>query len=641
MQTAIDKTDRQLIREYVESGSQSAFSELAARHADWIYCAAQRQVRDPGVAEDVAQAVFIVLARKAHTLRENSALNAWLFRATRYAAGHALRAEARRKRHERTAASMKTEICSDTDSIWRQVEPGLDQLVARLREEDRAALLLRFYQQKSMADVGAALNVSEHTAKKRVARAVERLRASLRGTGITLSAADLATALFADTTHPAPPALLASCGAAASGPGSAAAIHIATKTMSALVGVKLKLALAALVLAILIPVTGAAIYFASRQPDWQVAVSSPAPPPSPALADVQSMGSTALLQGTWAGDGYSLSSDNAPNQHQQVVVKLVDNRFMVTGPNWKDDEDVRFAIDTTKNPPWIDIITKNQQHYRGIFALNGDRLEIRNNHAGGARPTDFITGPFENHVVAYLTRQISSPDAAKQGHSSSFTQATPVDTLLKLTAAIRDDSPEDIDACVWFDDPKVGQALRVIFLTNAAICRTDQAWLAAFDQHLQVEGFDFDVFPGLHGGFEELFKRTLDALTPPDVKIDGQTATVSVHVLRQEMEPFGQGEWANAALVMRLVGDRWLLDAPASIQGVIDLQPKQADGLGVFVTAETRLAHLLDDTARAIKAGELKTPDDASARISRQNLQCLHDLNLTNLNVNVLPNPGG
>jgi hypothetical protein len=314
---------------------------------------------------------------------------------------------------------------------------------------------------------------------------------------------------------------------------------------------------------------------------------------------------------------------------------------LVTGTNWKDDENVRFAIDTTKNPPWIDVITRNQQHYRGIFALNGDRLEIRNNHAGGARPTDFITGPFENHVVAYLTRQNSSPDTAKQGHSSSFTQATPVDTLLKLTAAIRDESPEDIDACVWSDDPKVGQALRVIFLTNAAICRTDQAWLAAFDQHLQVEGFDFDIFPGLHGGFEELFKRTLNALTPQDVKIDGQTATVTVHVLRQEMEPFGQGEWANAALVMRLVGDRWLLDAPASIQGVIDLQPKQADGLGVFVTAETRLAHLLDDTVRAIKAGELKTPDDAGARISQQNLQCLHELKLTNVHVNVLPNPGG
>ncbi|HXR10019.1 MAG TPA: sigma-70 family RNA polymerase sigma factor, partial [Candidatus Acidoferrales bacterium] len=198
-----DQSDSSLLQEFAAHRSQEAFTELVARHSDWVYSAAERMVRDPHLAEDVAQAVFLVLAGKAAKLSDVP-LHRWLFKVTRYASANAIRARIRRDKYERLAAMSSSEILQgDPDEAWREIAPILDDSISRLRSRDRDALLLRFYQQKKLAEVAAALGVSEGAAKIRIARAIEKLRAVLRRRGIAVPTDALGAALLAHTTHAA------------------------------------------------------------------------------------------------------------------------------------------------------------------------------------------------------------------------------------------------------------------------------------------------------------------------------------------------------------------------------------------------------------------------------------------------------
>jgi RNA polymerase sigma factor (sigma-70 family) len=210
-----DQSDSSLLQEYSTHRSQDAFTELVSRHSDWVYSAALRMVRDRHLAEDVAQAVFLVLADKAGKLSAIP-LHRWLFKVTRYASANALRARSRRDKHERFAAMLTSETQeSDPDRMWQDIAPVLDDSISRLRAADRDALILRFYQQKSVAEVGAALGVSEGAAKVRIVRALEKLRDRLRNRGIATAADALGIAMIAHTTHAAPATFIAGCTPAA------------------------------------------------------------------------------------------------------------------------------------------------------------------------------------------------------------------------------------------------------------------------------------------------------------------------------------------------------------------------------------------------------------------------------------------
>ncbi len=246
MRTGMD--DWQLLQAYAKSRSETAFAELVRLHLGWVYCVALRHVGDPHLAEDVVQSVFVLLARKASDFRPGTPVGGWLFRTTRLVAGHAQRAEQRRKSREATACTMSQNSASaDTGEIlWDQLAPHLDQAVAALSEADRSAILLRFYERMPLRSVGEKMGVSEEAARKRVSRALERLREFLDRRGVKLSGAALGAVLAEKTVQAAS---AASAGAvvkvslaAASASTPAMLPQLARETLDAWHWAKLKLA---------------------------------------------------------------------------------------------------------------------------------------------------------------------------------------------------------------------------------------------------------------------------------------------------------------------------------------------------------------------------------------------------------------
>jgi RNA polymerase sigma factor (sigma-70 family) len=184
--------DEQLLHAYAQERSESAFGELLARHIDFVYSTALRVVSgDSHLAQDVAQTVFIDLARKARSLPDDVALPGWLHRHTCYTATKAVRTERCRQTREQTAMEMRA-LDDNTRPEWELVAPYLDESLNQLNPADRDALVLRFLKQQDLRAVGEALGISDDAAQKRVDRALEKLHVLLKHRGATLSAAALA-----------------------------------------------------------------------------------------------------------------------------------------------------------------------------------------------------------------------------------------------------------------------------------------------------------------------------------------------------------------------------------------------------------------------------------------------------------------
>lgn len=195
---------RQLLAAYVASGSETAFRDLVVSYVDLVYSAAIRLVNgDAHLAEDVAQTVFADLAKLARTLPRDVMLGGWLHRHTCFVASKVLRTERRRQERERQAVAMNA-LEDHSAANLATLTPVLDEAVNQLSAEDRAAILLRFFEQKDFRAVGESLGSTEEAARKRVDRALEKLQGLLKVRGVTLSGTALASVLAAHSVSAAP-----------------------------------------------------------------------------------------------------------------------------------------------------------------------------------------------------------------------------------------------------------------------------------------------------------------------------------------------------------------------------------------------------------------------------------------------------
>jgi RNA polymerase sigma factor (sigma-70 family) len=214
--------DMELVREFAARRSDAAFETLVSRHVNLVYSVALRQVRDPHLAQEVAQAVFIILARKAGSLGPKTILSGWLFRTAQYASADALKTQ-RRRQHREQEAYMQSILNRGGDApsqptneeAWTQIAPLLDAAMLRLGEKDRNAIVLRFFENKNLREVGAVLGASEDSARVRINRALEKLRKFFTKRGVMLSAAVIGTAVSANSVQAAPVGLAATISAAA------------------------------------------------------------------------------------------------------------------------------------------------------------------------------------------------------------------------------------------------------------------------------------------------------------------------------------------------------------------------------------------------------------------------------------------
>jgi RNA polymerase sigma factor (sigma-70 family) len=200
--------DPELLKAYTREGSEEAFAELVRRYLNLVHSAALRQTRDAESARDVTQAVFLILARKAGSLPASTLLAGWLYRTARYVSLEAVRSERRRKTREEIMVDLNDiNQPTATAADWNEVSPKLDSAMDELSETDRNTLLLRFFEGKSLREVAGRLCINEEAAKKRVARALDRLRQNLARNGYRNSSSVLGAALTAYAVTPAPAAM--------------------------------------------------------------------------------------------------------------------------------------------------------------------------------------------------------------------------------------------------------------------------------------------------------------------------------------------------------------------------------------------------------------------------------------------------
>jgi RNA polymerase sigma factor (sigma-70 family) len=277
--------DAELLRQYVQTHSEEAFTALVRRYVDLIYSAALRRVRDPHLAEDVTQAVFLILARRARNLPKETILAAWFYKSARYAAANALRMQQRRAIHEQAAAALPRKE-PRMDANWPQIEPVLEAAMDSLRGSDRQLILLRFFQNRSVGDISAMLGISDNTAAKRLSRAVDRLRTALTRRGVAASGSSVAILLSEQAVRAAPAtAANISINTIAANASNNIAIEIARQVMRLMSLRKAALITLTTVIAVTLPIT--IVLFVHAQSAAPPPNAPAAPPPStqPALPD--------------------------------------------------------------------------------------------------------------------------------------------------------------------------------------------------------------------------------------------------------------------------------------------------------------------------------------------------------------------
>jgi len=220
-----EPTDHELLADYARTGSDAAFDQLAARHIHLVHSAARRYAGNEAQAEEITQAVFLILARKAGSLvggwqrrlgaglpggggAAATSLAGWLYQTARLTAANALKIETRRQLRDH-AAYMQAQPNEADAAVWREIAPLLDEAMGRLGDTDRTVLVLRFFEGRTNAETAAALGLAEGAVQRRVLRALEKLRANFAKQGVTHTAQAIAGTVTQNAVQMAPVGLAA------------------------------------------------------------------------------------------------------------------------------------------------------------------------------------------------------------------------------------------------------------------------------------------------------------------------------------------------------------------------------------------------------------------------------------------------
>lgn len=209
--------DTTLVSEYARTHSEEVFRQLVSQYVNLVFSVALRQTHDPHLAEEVTQAVFLVLARKAGAISTTTPISGWLCRTARHIAANALRAERRRQIREQEAFMRTSEKEVDP---WLQIEPLLEMALAQLNHKDHDVIVMHYLEGKKLDEVALALGSSGNAAKTRVSRALEKLRRFFARHGVAIPIAAIAGAISAHSVQAAPAGLAATIIAAAVIPGA-------------------------------------------------------------------------------------------------------------------------------------------------------------------------------------------------------------------------------------------------------------------------------------------------------------------------------------------------------------------------------------------------------------------------------------
>jgi RNA polymerase sigma factor (sigma-70 family) len=243
----VQENDQVLLRAYARVRCEASFGELVHRHVDLVHSTALRILRDPSLAEEVTQRVFLALAHHSAKLQERASITGWLHETARNLAINTVRSEERRRQREQETAAMNHPDTNDAEDLWRQLAPRLDEALAELNAIEREVLLWRYFEQRTADQIGGRLGLSSEAAQKRVARALDRLRGILAERGFSASTANLAALFSTHAVQSAPAGLAATAITAAS---AASAAFLAPSTLQILMAsTKMKLSVAALLAA--------------------------------------------------------------------------------------------------------------------------------------------------------------------------------------------------------------------------------------------------------------------------------------------------------------------------------------------------------------------------------------------------------
>jgi RNA polymerase sigma factor (sigma-70 family) len=310
------REDSELLREHVEGKSDDAFRTLVERHAGMVHGTAQRIVQDAALADEIAQAVFILLARKSATLPAGTVLAGWLYQTARFVALGALRAERRRQQHHRHFASMNDP--ADSTAVWEHIKPHLDNSMAQLPASDRDVLVLRFLEGRSFAEVGSVLGMSEAAAKMRVGRALDKLRRALGRHGALVTAVALAPVLTVHAASAVPAAILVSeisRAALITVAPSPNLLLLVNEYLKLMAFQKLKTSLVAAAIALLLVGGGVTLFLHDPKP------GETAKPTVPAASSLV-VTTFEPMAGEWEGSYEMRSDDEASPRPQRVALNI-------------------------------------------------------------------------------------------------------------------------------------------------------------------------------------------------------------------------------------------------------------------------------------------------------------------------------